>query len=148
MKADISISEPDFEFQGLVHSVRMLVGQYGVRAILAAVAGEAAAANEKALGYHVDTLLLADDLAKMRDASPRGRDLFNAAEAAGVPTLNLARDECGQTTIEFGLLLAVLGPVMIYGGRTLGPAILDWANALVANIATAQHLIATLGGCA
>ncbi len=58
----------------------------------------------------------------------------------------LRGDTSGNVAIEFGLILSILGPVCIYGGRTIGPRLLDWANTLQANVAAAQALLSCVGG--
>jgi hypothetical protein len=79
------------------------------------------------------------DTARMDSLS---RSIALARHAIG----RLQRDVGGNVAIEFGLLLSVFAPIVLYAGERIGPALLQWASTLNANVAAAQHLLTVLGG--
>lgn len=55
------------------------------------------------------------------------------------------RNDSGVAAVEFGLIVAALAPVFIYGGEQIGPPLLAWASGLHADVVAAQQLCQQLG---
>ncbi len=59
----------------------------------------------------------------------------------------LVGDEQGVAAVEFGLIVAALAPVFIYGGTVLGPALDHWATSLTAAVQHGEQVLSKLEAC-
>jgi len=80
-------------------------------------------------------------------AAITGRPAVIPMPGRWIPTLRrIVSDTRGVVAVEYAMILAGIGVPALLGARHLAPVLMAWLQHLDTSIATAQALLATLGG--